>query len=160
MVVACLALFVASTGTGIAARHYLITSTKQIKPSVITKLKGNIGPRGYQGEKGAAGANGATGATGATGAAGKNGATSVITRTVLGAASTGFSLATATCAAGEVATGGGVTYNIISGSVDVSVVASYPQTNASGVPNAWFASIENYDAGSAQANVYVICASP
>jgi hypothetical protein len=46
MIIACLALFVASTGTSIAASHYLITSTKQIKPSVRAKLKGATGPRG------------------------------------------------------------------------------------------------------------------
>jgi hypothetical protein len=43
MVVACLALFVASTGTSIAASHYLITSTKQIKPTVLKQLKGAEG---------------------------------------------------------------------------------------------------------------------
>ena len=58
MIVACLALFVASAGTSLAAHHYLITSTKQIKPSVLAKLKG---------AKGAKGATGDTGATGATG---------------------------------------------------------------------------------------------
>jgi hypothetical protein len=61
MIVACLAFFVASTGTGIAAGHYLITSTKQIKPSVLTKLKGAKGPQGSQGAQGAQGATGSSG---------------------------------------------------------------------------------------------------
>ena len=90
-VIACLALFVASTGTSIAASHYLITSTKQIKPSVLTKLKG------------AKGAKGATGATGATGAAG---ATHVVKRYADGTADATLSGAEADCSAGEVATGG------------------------------------------------------
>ena len=37
--VAWLALFVALGGTGIAASHYIITSTKQIKPSVGVLLE-------------------------------------------------------------------------------------------------------------------------
>jgi hypothetical protein len=74
-VIACLALFVASTGTGVAAGHYLITSTKQIKPSVLKQLKGVKGPRGQSvtgltGPQGPAGPTGATGATGAQGPAG------------------------------------------------------------------------------------------
>jgi hypothetical protein len=83
MVVACLALFVASTGTGIAAKHYLITSTKQIKPSVLKQLRGAKGPAGQsvtgltgpQGSKGDTGATGAAGATGAQGAQGPKGDT-------------------------------------------------------------------------------------
>ncbi len=73
MVVACLALFVASTGTSIAASHYLITSTKQIKPSVLKALKGAKGPQGLS-VTGLTGPQGPKGDTGATGAAGANGA--------------------------------------------------------------------------------------
>ena len=78
MIIACLALFVASTGTSIAASHYLITSTKQIKPSVRAKLKGATGPRGRsvtgsigpQGPKGDTGTTGGQGAQGVPGIAG------------------------------------------------------------------------------------------
>jgi hypothetical protein len=77
MVVACLALFVASAGTSIAASHYLITSTKQIKPSVLKQLKGARGPAGRSASPAAAlpGQKGATGATGAQGAQGLKGDT-------------------------------------------------------------------------------------
>ena len=67
MIVACLALFVSLTGTSIAARHYLTTSTEQIKASVIKQLKGAKGPRGYQGAQGAKGDTGSAGAQGPSG---------------------------------------------------------------------------------------------
>jgi hypothetical protein len=69
-VLATLALFFALGGSAIAANHYLITSTKQIKPSVLKTLKGK---RGLVGPKGAAGAHGAAGAAGAPGAKGEPG---------------------------------------------------------------------------------------
>jgi hypothetical protein len=59
-VVAYLALFLALGGSALAARHYLITSTRQIKPSVLKKL---VGPRGPAGKDGTNGTNGATGPT-------------------------------------------------------------------------------------------------
>jgi hypothetical protein len=60
-VTATLALVFSMSGGALAANHYLINSTKQIKPSVLKSLKGN------------AGANGAPGATGPTGPAGPSG---------------------------------------------------------------------------------------
>ncbi len=61
-------MFALGGGTAWAAQHYLIVSTKQIKPSVLKKL------HGAQGAKGANGLNGGVGATGPTGVTGANGA--------------------------------------------------------------------------------------
>jgi hypothetical protein len=72
MLVALLALFVATGGSAIAAGHYLITSTKQIKPSVLRKLRGNSGPHGPAGPIGPIGLTGAKGETGAQGTPGAN----------------------------------------------------------------------------------------
>jgi hypothetical protein len=73
-IVSTLALFFAiGGGTALAARHYLITSTNQIKPTVLRSLhgdrgrQGNLGYRGYRGHAGATGATGASGADGTTG---------------------------------------------------------------------------------------------
>jgi hypothetical protein len=75
--VAWLALFVALTGTSMAASHYVVTSTKQIKPSVLKKLHGNRGAAGAKGLEGAQGPTGSQGPTGPQGASitGKTGAT-------------------------------------------------------------------------------------
>jgi hypothetical protein len=54
--------------------HYRITSTSQIKPSVLMKLRGANGKNGTNGAHGATGATGATGVTGVTGVTGANGA--------------------------------------------------------------------------------------
>ena len=82
-----LALVFAMSGGAYAAGKYVITSTKQIKPSVLKSLQGKAGKAGAngaqgpagaagpQGPAGAAAAKGETGALGALGASGKAGAT-------------------------------------------------------------------------------------
>lgn len=72
-IIASAALFFSLGGTGLAADHYLITSTKQIAPNVRLALKGD------RGLPGAAGQTGATGAIGAQGTAGAPGSTANLT---------------------------------------------------------------------------------
>ncbi len=69
-VTATLALVFAMTGGALAANHYLVESTKQIKPSVLKKLKGNKGAKGATGAQGAQGGQGPQGSTGGQGPAG------------------------------------------------------------------------------------------
>jgi hypothetical protein len=76
-VIAGLALVFAMTGGAYAAKKYLITSTRQISPSVLKALQSRAGAVGAQGPAGAAGPQGLAGLAGAkgeTGAAGKDGA--------------------------------------------------------------------------------------
>ena len=71
MIVALLALTLSmGGGVALAAKHYLITSTSQISPKVLTKLKGTQGPQGKQGAQGAQGPQGAKGDAGANGPSG------------------------------------------------------------------------------------------
>jgi hypothetical protein len=78
-VIATVALFFAfSGGAAYAASHYLITSTKQIKPSVLKSLAGRPGPAGpagagTPGAQGPAGPAGPQGSAGSAGVAGVNG---------------------------------------------------------------------------------------
>ena len=72
-IVATLALLFAMGGGAVAATHYAITSTKQIKPSVLKQLKGAKGPRGAAGAPGANGAPGPQGSAGTNGKEGKEG---------------------------------------------------------------------------------------
>jgi hypothetical protein len=69
-VLSALALFFALGGTAIAARHYLITSPSQIKPSVLKQLHGAAGAAGVQGLQGPQGSSGAQGPAGAPGVPG------------------------------------------------------------------------------------------
>ena len=68
-----LALVFAMSGGAYAASKFLITSTKQIKPSVLSSLKGKAGPAGPAGLAGAVGPAGGAGPQGAAGPKGENG---------------------------------------------------------------------------------------
>ncbi len=72
-IVAIAALVLALGGTAIAASRYVITSTSQIKPTVLAKLKGTTGPRGAQGRDGLPGRDGLAGREGAPGREGPPG---------------------------------------------------------------------------------------
>jgi hypothetical protein len=69
-VAATLALVFSMTGGALAANHYLISSTKQINPKVLKKLKG---PKGKTGAAGAQGPQGKEGAQGKQGVQGQPG---------------------------------------------------------------------------------------
>lgn len=69
-VAATLALVFAMSGGALAAKHYLITSTKQISPKVLKKLKGKTGKTGVTGKEGAQGKEGVAGKNGVNGGRG------------------------------------------------------------------------------------------
>jgi hypothetical protein len=72
-IVATFALVFAMSGGAYAAGKFLVTSTKQIKPSVLSQLKGKAGHAGAPGAAGPAGAVGPAGPVGPQGAAGAKG---------------------------------------------------------------------------------------
>jgi hypothetical protein len=72
-VISVLALVLAMAGGAYAAKKYVITSTSQIKPSVLKSLQGAAGSAGAPGVKGDNGSQGATGGQGSKGDLGAEG---------------------------------------------------------------------------------------
>src|SRR5262249_51448621 len=113
--VAWLALFVALGGTSLAAKHYVIHSTKQINPKALRALQGRTGPPGARGATGAAGLVGLTGSPGKEGPQGKEGppgpsklsAIKEVKGNNAFAAPEGFAESVATCPKGTRAISGG-----------------------------------------------------
>jgi hypothetical protein len=66
-VVATFALLFAMSGGALAAKHYLINSTKQINPKVVKALRGKAGSTGKEGPPGKEGKEGKEGKQGPAG---------------------------------------------------------------------------------------------
>lgn len=91
-----LALVFAMAGGAYAANKIIITSVKQIKPSVVKQLRGKTGKQGPAGPAGVQGSQGAVGATGKEGAKGANGTNG--TNGINGTSVTGKQLSTSEAA--------------------------------------------------------------
>ncbi len=72
-VIAVVGLVLVASGGAWAASRYVITSTRQIKPTVLKQLRSATGPKGATGLTGLTGPAGAQGAPGTPGAPGREG---------------------------------------------------------------------------------------
>lgn len=147
--ISLVALFFSITGAGIAASHYVITSTSQIRPSVLKTLRGERGPRGLIGRQGLQGSQGPAGATGPSGVLSQT--TTINTDgTVPAGAATVLS---ADCGGGSLATGGGFT------AAQGLVVATSEPTPASSTASGWVLDVSNPTRLPLPATVWALCAS-
>lgn len=145
--IAALALFVALGGTAVAAKHYLITSTHQIKPSVLRALRGNAGPKGVRGPQGAPGTPGASGTQGLAGPSNLSPLTTVLHG---GEASAGqIAQVTAFCPTGSHAVSGGGESG--SARLEVSEMASGNE--------GWFLIVDNESATTVPIHAEAYCAT-
>ena len=168
MIVACLALFVALTGTGVAVVKALPANsvgTAQLKNNAVNSRKianHSLKAADFASDQLPKGARGATGPRGGPGA------THTVVVTALGSWDTTDSLAVADCPTGTVATGGSSGWKINGSGTDPVFKASWPVdasgtaiTGSSTVPHGWAGWVNNDSStGTVQAVVYAVCASP
>jgi hypothetical protein len=173
-VAATLALVFAMSGGALAASHFLITSTSQISPKVLKKLKGKTGKTGATGATGVTGATGPQGSAGKEGPAGKeglqgkegtsgkNGATNVVTRFTDTAITTATAIyGEAKCNPGEKITGGGfgITGEAYNDSSIIRSGLTYIDTQGGTPEGTWLAGVYNA-IHTGTLRVWAICASP
>ncbi len=134
-------------------------------PAGLAGPRGPKGERGARGPRGAKGVKGAVGAKGETGTAGAAGATSVKARrsdpVTLPAIGGTPVTATANCASGERAVGGG--FIASDGTNKVRIVSSSPSASAGATPTDWVVVAEtdaNITAEYDFVTATVICATP
>ena len=114
-------------------------------------------PQGPKGDKGDTGLQGPAGTNGTNGA---NGATNVVVRqgALISVADNTNGIVTASCHAGERATGGG---SSISGSTGWSVIESFPTPGTDGAtPTGWRVDAHNATGSANNLVAIVVCASP
>jgi hypothetical protein len=157
MIVALVALFFSMTGAGFAASHYLITSVHQIEPSVVAKLHGTHGKPGPQGPQGIPGTQGAQGTQGIQGIQGKTivNLYTVDSLAVPVTASSSVSVS-ASCAPGDVLTGGGYAIPGSSTSGNIEILDDAPSSGTA----KWVITAHNTSsAGAGSIEAYALCAT-
>lgn len=165
MIVACLALFLAGTGTGVAVVSALpagSVGTAQLKANAVVSSK--VKNHSLKAVDFASGQL----PKGKTGPRGASGATHTVVVTALGNWDTRDSLAVADCPTGMVTTGGSSGWYAKGDGVDPVFKASWPVgvsnaaiTGSNTVPHGWAGWVNNNGTGgTVQAVVYAICASP
>jgi hypothetical protein len=143
-VLSAVALFFALGGSAIAAHHYLITSTSQIKPNVLKKLKGNAGQNGAPGPAGAQGAQGAPGPAGPSNLS----ALSIVKGESKSIPMETVGSSTATCPAGSHAVSGG----------GYTGLANLAASEMSSDHQSWFLIVDNETVISTHLEAVVHCA--
>jgi hypothetical protein len=148
LVVSVAALVLALTGTAVAG-GYIITSTRQIKPSVRKALKGKRGPRGW------AGLDGAPGVPGTPGAQGPVGMANIViaegdSTLCAGAVDCSLGSAEAVCPPGTKPFGGGVATGALNGTFVGSISTS----------NGYYVAADNWGASStADLTAFAYCSA-
>lgn len=177
MIVACVALFLATTGTGVAVIASVpngSVGTKQLKNNAVNSskvkdhslaqkdlAKNSVGTDQLKSNA----VNSSKVKDGSLNAvdlaAGVLPATNVVKRTAKGVYGTSFSKVTASCNAGEVATGGGADWDASTSDGWPVVAYSVPDPyTATAAPTGWAVEIDNISgSGGVQAIAWVLCAA-
>lgn len=153
ILIAALVAALLVTASAGAATKYLITSPKQIKPSVREALKGQRGPKGAAGD---AGAQGPAGPAGAAGPQGPQGPPGPVAMSALNVVTGQMTVAAGDVDGGTMPCPGG--QRVVSGGWSANAGIVFLDAPASG-RSGWSAAIDNSDVGvPATLTVWAVCA--